>query len=132
MSTQYQIQVFGKQGCDKCTILNSRIDKTLKKDKWKDFAKVYLDVETADGIVAFARAECINPQRIPAFVVTRYNVAKETYEPIPYHCHEEQDAATRKTRLFSYLGCQTDYSEANNGTINPKLITKVMDEALNQ
>ena len=132
MSTQFQIQVFGKPGCDKCTVLNSRIDKVMKKDKWKDFEKVYMDVETEDGIVAFAKAECINPQRIPAFVVSRYNVSTNTYDPIPYHCHEEQDVATRRTRLFSYLGCQTDYSSDNNGIINPKLINKVMEEAINQ
>jgi hypothetical protein len=132
MSAQFQIQVFGKEGCDKCTVLNRRIDSTLQKDKWKDFEKLYLDVETEDGIVAFARAECINPQRIPAFLVTRYNVSSGHYEPIPYNGHEELDSPTRKTRLYSYLGCQTDYSPDNNGVINPKSIKKVMEEAVNQ
>lgn len=132
MPAQFQIQVFGKKGCDKCTVLNRRIEKTLEKDTWKNFEKVYMDVETEDGIVAFAKAECINPQRIPAFIVTRYNVSSGKYEPIPYNCHEELDGKTRKTRLYSYLGCQTDYSPANNGIINPKLITKIMEEAVHQ
>ena len=68
MGAKYQIRVFGKQGCDKCHTLNQRLDKLLAKEEYGAFEKLYCDVETIDGLVAFAEAECINPARIPAML----------------------------------------------------------------
>ena len=73
MAATFQIKVFGKQGCDKCHTLNQRLDKLLATEEYSNFEKVYLDVETLDGLVAFAEAECINPSRIPAMLVTAWN-----------------------------------------------------------
>ena len=40
MGKKYQIKVFGKDGCDKCHVLNQRIDQLLSKgDDWSDFDK---------------------------------------------------------------------------------------------
>ncbi|MCC7300990.1 MAG: hypothetical protein IT583_07920, partial [Verrucomicrobia bacterium] len=61
MQKPYKIKVFGKEGCAKCKMLNQRLDKLLEEKEWSDFEKEYCDVETVDGLVAFASAECINP-----------------------------------------------------------------------
>ncbi len=132
MATDYQIQVFGKKGCDKCKVLNDRIDNVLKKSEWNNFEKLYLDVETEDGIVAFSRSECINPQRIPAFLVTKRNDISGDYEPVENLHPGESDKVCKKSKLYSYLGCQTDYTETGKGIISPKMITKILSEALEQ
>ena len=68
---QFVVKVFGKDGCDKCKVLNRRLDTLLAQKEWADFEKQYCDVETEDGLVDFCNVECINPQRIPAMVVAR-------------------------------------------------------------
>ena len=67
--SKFVVKVFGKPGCDKCKVLNRRLDSLFAKEEWQDFRKVYCDVETEEGLVEFCNVECINPQRIPAMVV---------------------------------------------------------------
>ena len=64
-----KVLVFGKKGCQKCTVLNQRLDKLLAKEDYKGFEKLYRDVETVDGLIDFCEAECLNPSKIPAMVV---------------------------------------------------------------
>ena len=130
MTKPYKIQVFGKEGCEKCKTLNQRIDKLLVEKKWSDFEKEYCDVETVDGLVAFASAECINPQRVPALLVTRREEETGHYKPIPVRDPKPQDEVCGKSKLYHYLGLQTDYSDAGKGVITPKMITAILDEAL--
>ena len=129
MSKSHRITVFGKQGCDKCRILNQRLDKLLAAEEWKDFEKHYCDVETEDGLVGFCEAECINPQRIPALLVTRANPATGEFEPIPSASPGAKDPICKSSRLYQFLGLQTDYSQTGDGTITPKMITTVLSEA---
>ena len=129
MSTKYRIVVFGKTGCDKCKLLNRRLDTLLADEAWKGFEKAYCDVETEDGLVAFSRSECVNPQRIPALMVTRLNEQTGTYEPMPRRTPGEPDPACGSARLYQYVGLQTDYSEAGKGLISPKMIGTVLEEA---
>jgi hypothetical protein len=119
--------VFGKAGCDKCSVLNQRVDKLLGKDEWKDFEKLYCDVESEEGIVKFCEAECINPQRLPALVVTRQNSEGGEYEPVTNPQPGNKDAVCKNSRLFQYLGLQTDYQDG--GTLTPQMITTVLTEA---
>ena len=70
-SASYRVLVFGKEGCDKCGLLNQRLDKILADEEFAGFEKVYHDLGTVEGLLAFCRAECINPQRIPAMLVAR-------------------------------------------------------------
>ena len=129
MEKPYKIKVFGKQGCAKCKTLNQRLDKLLKEKKWADFEKEYCDVETVDGLVAFASAECINPQRIPAMLVTQRQDDTERYAPVPTPNPKPHDEVCGKSKLYQYVGLQTDYSEEGKGIISPKMITAVLDEA---
>ncbi len=129
MAAKYQIKVFGKQGCDKCHTLNQRIDKLLAKDEYADFEKLYCDVETIDGIVAFSEAECINPSRIPAMLLTEWDVGTDDFVPV---CTKEpgaEDLVCMKSKLYQYVGLQTDYSGVGKGIISPKMIQSVLAEA---
>ena len=67
----FRVLVFGKVGCDKCAMLNRRLDRLFAEESWQDFEKQYCDIETEEGLIAFCRAQCVNPSRIPALLVTR-------------------------------------------------------------
>ena len=129
MTAKYQIRVFGKEGCDKCHTLNQRLDKLLTKEEFADFDKLYCDVETGDGLVAFAEAECINPSRIPALLVTEWNEAENEFVPVSTIEPGVKDAVCKKAKLYQYVGLQTDYSDVGKGIISPKMIQSVLAEA---
>ena len=40
----FKVIVFGKKGCDKCKVLNKRLDKLMEKDEWQAFEKEYYDI----------------------------------------------------------------------------------------
>ncbi|MDF7801919.1 hypothetical protein P4C99_20755 [Pontiellaceae bacterium B1224] len=129
MSAKYQIKVFGKEGCDKCHTLNQRLDKILTKNEYADFKKLYCDVETIDGLVAFAEAECINPSRIPAMLVTEWDAEENDFLPVSTKVPGAKDSVCKKAKLYQYVGLQTDYSDAGKGVISPKMIQSVLAEA---
>jgi hypothetical protein len=124
---KYRIKVFGKEGCNKCHILNQRIDKLLSDEKYAEFEKAYCDVETVTGLVEFAEAECVNPSRIPAMLVTRWDEQLGEYVPVPNPAPGSADKVCKKSKLYHYLGLQTDYS--SNGVISPKMIKSVLEQA---
>lgn len=128
MAAKYQIAVFGKTGCPKCEVLNKRIDKLLEKDDWADFEKKYYSVETVDGLVAFSESECINPQRIPAFVIMKRD-GEDGWSLMDNPRMGEQDDLCGKSKLYQYLGMQTDYSDSGGGIISPRMIEKILSEA---
>lgn len=128
MAAKYQIRVFGKQGCDKCHTLNQRLEKLLSKEEYSAFEKLYCDVETIDGLVAFAEAECINPSRIPAMLVTAWDDASDEYMPVEISDPGAKDSVCNKSKLYQYLGLQTDYSDVGKGIISPKMIQSILAE----
>ena len=89
----------------------------------------HVDVETIDGLVAFSEAECINPSRIPAMLVCRYDEAFEEYVPLSNARPGANDPVSKKSKLYQYLGLQTDYSDVGKGIISPKMIKSVLAEA---
>jgi hypothetical protein len=127
MSADYRVVVFGRLASDKSQLLNRRVDKILSKDEWSDFEKVYMDMETEDGLVAFCRAECINPQRIPALIVMRKEA--DGYAPVPNPSMGREDPLCQGSKLHHWLGLQTDYSSTGSGMITPKMIASVLQEA---
>lgn len=125
--SQYVIKVFGKAGCDKCKVLNRRLDDLLKKEEWNDFSKQYCDVGTEDGLVEFCNAECINPQRIPAIVVAKKDesgAAKLLENP----AKGENDPVCKTSKLHTFLGLQTDYNKGG-GVLTPKMLKRVLSES---
>lgn len=127
MTKPYRVLVFGKTGCDKCKVLQGRLDNLLSMPDWQDFEKVYCDVETEDGLVEFCRTGCINPHRIPAMVVQRRNGQTGALEYVVDPRPESLD----KSRLNVFAGIQTDYSDAGRGVISPQTITGVLTLARN-
>ena len=130
MASKFQVKVFGKQGCDKCHTLNQRLDKLLSKDEYSNVDKLYCDVESIDGLVAFAEAECINPSRIPAMLVTEWRDDCGEYVPVNTREPGSADPVCKKARLYQFVGLQTDYSDIGKGLLTPKMIQTVLAEAM--
>jgi hypothetical protein len=124
------VRVFGKPKCDKCSVLNERLDKLLDKPKWQDFEKEYCNLETEEGLVAFCEAECVNPQRVPAMLLMRLEERADRYLPVPSARPGARDPVCRGARLFQYVGLQTDYGEEGKGVISPRMIEAILEEAL--
>jgi hypothetical protein len=129
MDKPLRIRVFGKAGCDKCSVLKDRLDRLLATEPWQDFDQEYCDVETIDGIVALCEAECVNPQQIPAMLVMRRDGDSGRYEPVPNPQPGRKDPVCKSARLHQHLGLRTDYSGEGGGVISPKMIAAVLQEA---
>jgi len=125
----YRVMIFGKEGCPKCDVLKERLGKTLEKSEWADFDKEYHSVKTPAGLVIFSRAQCVNPNRIPAMVMTKRNPTTGSYEFLPNPNPGEPDSVCQKAKLYQYLGLQTDYSEVGKGVISSKMITTILEQA---
>lgn len=128
MAKPFRIVVFGKTGCEKCKVLNRRLDRLLAEAQWQDFEKQYCDVETEDGLIAFCRSQCVNPSRIPALLVTRCS-AEGAYDPVPSRGAGRSDPVCGRSHLYQYVGLQTDYGEVGSGLITPEMIGAVLLEA---
>lgn len=126
----YCVFVFGKPGCDKCKVLSQRLDQLLAKPEWLAFGKTYHDLTTLDGLVAFSNAECVNPQQVPAMLVTRRNPATNSFQPVMTRSPGQDDPVCRRSRLYQYVGLQTDYTGDGKGVITPKMIARVLQEAM--
>lgn len=124
------VHVFGKKSCAKCTMLNKRLDEILKKEPWAgSFIKVYNDLETEDGLLNFCLAQCLNPNRVPAMVVAQ--IKKDgSADFLPNPSPNEPDPVCKKSRLYTCLGLQTDYSEEGKGIITPQMIQSILDIAM--
>ncbi len=125
------IRVFGKAGCPKCKILQDRLEDVLNRPDWRDrFEKEYVDVETEEGIVAFCKAECLNPQRIPAFLILKRDPQTGRMEPVPNPSPGKPDPVCGSRKLYQYFGLQTDYSEVGKGILTKAMIEAVLAESL--
>lgn len=128
MSKTFRVMVFGKTGCEKCKVLNRRLDRLFAEAQWGDFEKQYCDVETEEGLIAFCRAQCVNPSRIPALLVTQCTDAGR-YLPVQSRRAGTTDPVCGRSHLYQYVGLQTDYGESGSGLITPEMIEAVLSEA---
>ena len=128
-SQKYVVHVFGKEGCAKCAMLNRRLDALLASPPWQGrFVKKYEDLGTEDGLVAFCLAQCLNPSRVPAMLVTRVGAdGRESYIENPNP--GAADSVCRRSRLYQYVGLQTDYSAEGKGIITPEMLEAVLQDA---
>ena len=93
------------------------------------FVFLLVKILLAFVLVAFASAECINPQRIPAMLITRKDEKTGNYTPVPTREPKQTDEVCGKSKLYQYVGLQTDYTPSGKGLISPKMITAVLEEA---
>ncbi len=122
------VDVFGKEGCAKCSMLNRRLDKLLTEERFAPFEKRYCDVLSEDGLVHFCLAQCLNPSRIPAMLISRLNSDGSTkllLNPAP----DNADPLCGKSKLYQYLGLQTDYDGKGGGIISPEMIESILLQA---
>ncbi len=127
MSHKMRVVVFGKAGCDKCKTLQARLADLLNREEWRAlFEPDYCDIEAEDGIVRFCKAECINPQRIPALLVERWDPEQHRYAPLPNPTPGARDPLGGNSRLYQFLGLQTDYSETGRGILTKPMIESVL------
>ena len=123
------VNVFGKEGCAKCTMLNRRLDKLLSEKRYSGFVKKYHDVMSEAGLVPFCLAQCLNPSRIPAMLISQLRedgIEEYMANPEP----DRKDEVCNYSRLYQYLGLQTDYSDEGKGIITPEMLESVLDRAL--
>lgn len=126
---QYRVTVFGKEGCSKCKVLQSRIKKLLNEPDFQVFDYAYASLDTEEGLIQFCKAESINPQRVPAFVVERRDDLTEAYIPLKPKSSPRPDDPDVATKLFTVLGLQTDYSNEGGGILHPDQIKQILQEA---
>ena len=119
---QFQLAVFGKQGCDKCEVLKKRLTKILADETYSGFEMVYNDVGTQEGLVKFCQCEILNPQRIPSFMV--FSSSDSGSETVPHRLM----VGDGKDPVETYLAMETDYGAG--GVIKPNAIRDVLDEAM--
>ncbi len=129
MAKKYQVVVFGKAGCPKCKMLNQRVDKLLEDPKWEDYEKKYLSLDAEEGLIEFCKAECINPQRVPALLVKEFSEESQSYRPVADRRTGDTERPFAHTRLYHLVGLQTDYTDVGRGVISPKMIETVLQEA---
>ena len=67
---RYVANVFGKEGCAKCALLKRRLAALLERPEYSGIEMRYHDVLTLDGVVDFCKADCLNPNRIPALLMS--------------------------------------------------------------
>jgi hypothetical protein len=130
MPKPFQIRVFGKAGCDKCRTLEQRLDRMLECEEWAAFERAYRDLLTEEGLVDFCEADGINPQRIPALLVCRWNAERGDYEPVANPNPGAPDPDCGRARLYAHVGLQTDYSAEGGGVVSPKMIAAVLRAAV--
>jgi hypothetical protein len=128
MDKPFRVLVFGKTGCEKCKVLNRRLDRLFAEETWQDFEKQYCDVETEEGLIAFCRAQSVNPSRIPAVLIMRRG-EDGRYVPIQHPSPGQDAGIFGKAHLYQFVGLQTDYGELGNGLITPQMIEAVLAEA---
>ncbi len=119
---QFQLAVFGKQGCDKCVVLKKRLQKILAEKTYSCFELDYYDMGTSEGLVRFCQCEILNPQRIPGFMVFR----RKSEGPIPVP--HQLAVAGNGERINTWMAMETDYRAG--GVIKPAAIRELLDKAL--
>jgi hypothetical protein len=124
---RFLIVIYGKDGCDKCVRLKNNVSSILEENNGlNNFDMDYQNLSTIEGMQAYALAETVNGQRIPALQIMKYSEEKKSYVKIPYPGAAKGSAAKP---FFYYLQLETDYS-SNDSSIEPNRIKELMSLAL--
>ena len=76
----YLIVIYGKDGCGKCVRLRQDVNLALEDAElatW--FDADYQNLSTAGGMAAYALAETVNGQRLPAVQIMKYDAERKVY-----------------------------------------------------
>lgn len=120
--------IFGKEGCGKCAALNKRLDAILQQELFKrNFRKQYHDILKEESLILFCQAQCINPNRIPALIIS-----DEEGNYLQNNDCGNNAPVFGNAHLWQFLGIQTDYSDEGKGIIKPEMIEAVLNEAMKE
>ncbi len=123
---KYLMVIYGKNGCEKCVKLKNDVSMILEQDSSaEDFDMDYQNLSTVEGMQAYALAETVNGQRLPALQVMKYSEEKDSYVKIPYPSTADYTGGEIKPY---YLQIETDYS-GENSLIDTGEIKKLMSIA---
>ena len=113
----YLIVIYGKDGCGKCAGLRQDVSLMLEDEELSArFDADYQNLSTVRGMAAYALAETINGQRLPAVQIMKYDTEKKAYIKM-------RDSAD------TYLQLQTSYAPVES-LISKADITALLDKAL--
>ena len=117
--------VFGKEGCSKCAALKRRVEQLTGTAEYAGVKMVYHDVMTLDGIVEFCKADCLNPNRIPALLMSddEGNYCRSGRRLSSTKAEDFADSVT-----YQWVGVQTDYDHGG-GVITPVMVRDVFEKA---
>ena len=62
-------------------------------------------------------------------VVMKKDPESGEYQTLPNPAPGEPDEVCKTSRLYTYLGLQTDYGKIGRGVISPKMVTAVLQQA---
>ena len=127
---KYKLSVFGKRNHAETDELLHNITEMLASNAISDAYLAFEDVQTVTGVVNFSELSCLNPQRVPAMVISRYNPETDAYEAIGNPTPEGEDVVCKKSRLYQIMGLQTDYSVEARGIISQEMIAHVITESM--
>ena len=113
-TSPYLIVIYGKQGCDMCARLRDQVSLMLDEENLEgEFDLDYQDLSTTEGMMAYARSETVNGQRIPALQVMKYDNSRNAYIKIRDSRPETYNEETGQLYVPVYLQLQTDYSSSS-------------------
>ena len=100
----FLIVVFGKDGCPHCDTLYENVVSVLDSNQKEDFSLDFQNLSKRQGLVAFAKSETINGQRIPALQIMKLDKNDNSYKKI-IDSRKEEFLVDENKYFYSYL-CQ--------------------------
>jgi glutaredoxin len=126
---KYMLVIYGKDNCPHCKELQKTIWEILHAEH-KDFFADVQSLSTRKGLVAYAKAETINGQRIPALQIMKWNETTKNYEKIHDQRSPVYNEQSGIEHFPTYLQLETDY--ANHQYIAKEDILNLMNVAIEQ
>lgn len=120
----YVIVIYGKDGCTLCTRLKAEVNELLARQACEQFDLHYQNLSTQEGMVAYAKAETVNGQRLPALQILKYDPARQAYRKI----RDLRPECPQTGWVPTYLQLQTDY-QREQPAIQPQEVEELMDLA---
>jgi thiol-disulfide isomerase/thioredoxin len=130
INKNFLIVIFGKDECPHCDALYENVVNILDENSKEDFSLDFQNLSRREGLVAFAKAETVNGQRIPALQILKFDKNDKSYKKIVDSRKEEYLTDENKYFYPTYLQLQTDY--ANKKDITQEEILDLMDLARNR
>ncbi|MDD4028196.1 MAG: hypothetical protein PHI40_03405 [Caldisericia bacterium] len=122
----FMIVVYGKDNCPHCKELQRTLAQVLQESDPLFFTDIQ-NLSKIEGLVAYAKAETINGQRIPALQIMKWDNETSCYQKMVDPRKPIKNQSQGIEYMPTYLQLQTDY--ANHRYITKEQIVALMDIA---